>query len=177
MIWLSLDPAAKCGWCWSNGAELRFGVWNLTAPGDTHCGRRLSRFADVLRVTHSANRFDRIAYEDAAFGSHNPAVKALHSELAAVVKIVSEELGLPDPLPVNPATLKKWATGNGRAKKWQMIAALERLYGIKTNDDNCADAILICKYAEFSDGSPLVAAARKAKKPKSAAKHAPMLFR
>ena len=49
-------------------------------------------------------------------------------------------------MPVHTATLKKFATGNGRASKEDMVkAAIQR--GWNPVDDNEADAILLLEYA------------------------------
>ena len=44
---------------------------------------------------------------------------------------------------INPSQLKKFATGNGRATKEEMIKAAGTLIGFKTEDDNIADAALL----------------------------------
>ena len=46
---------------------------------------------------------------------------------------------------VHSATLKKWATGSGRASKDQMIEAVIRK-GHQPQDDNEADALLLLYY-------------------------------
>lgn len=45
-------------------------------------------------------------------------------------------------------TLKKWATGDGRAGKEDMVEAARKMSGTEPVDDNHADAILICKWGE-----------------------------
>lgn len=45
-------------------------------------------------------------------------------------------------------TLKKWATGSGKATKDEMIRAACDLGWQQPVDDNHADAILLCKYGE-----------------------------
>ena len=49
-------------------------------------------------------------------------------------------------VPVHSQTLKKWATGHGKASKDQMIMAAEAR-GWQPADDNEADAILLLEYA------------------------------
>jgi Holliday junction resolvasome RuvABC endonuclease subunit len=49
-------------------------------------------------------------------------------------------------MPVHSATLKKFATGSGRANKSQMIKAA-KARGWNPQDDNEADACLILEYA------------------------------
>ena len=50
------------------------------------------------------------------------------------------------PQTVNPAVLKKWATGDGHATKTQMVAACKDRYGIVPVDDNAADACHLFYY-------------------------------
>ncbi len=88
---------------------------------------------------------DKLGFEDASFGSNNANTAAMHNEIRGCVKLVAAELNIPA-VPVNPASLKSWACGNGRAKKPQMIAALKTLLGIETTDHNEADAIWIAEY-------------------------------
>ena len=46
-------------------------------------------------------------------------------------------------------TLKKWATGSGKATKEDMIRAARDLGG-RTNHDNHADAMLLCARAKVT---------------------------
>jgi|GEM_PF-5559580 len=52
----------------------------------------------------------------------------------------------------NPTALKKFATGNGRAKKPQMIRAAATLLGVNTTDDNIADACFVLDAFEWPRG-------------------------
>lgn len=48
---------------------------------------------------------------------------------------------------VHSATLKKWTTGKGNAKKPEMHAAVERRWGVKAATDDEADAVALLYYA------------------------------
>ena len=155
---LALDPANKCGFAHSDGYR---GVWLLQAfevsqgdrslelsqGDDEHPGRRLRRLEHCLLEAHRDWGFELLAYEDAALGSHNPRTKTVHAKLAGVIELVACRLGVPVLL-VNPATLKLFATGNGRATKEQMIRSCEIQFGITTADDNVADALFVLALAE-----------------------------
>jgi Holliday junction resolvasome RuvABC endonuclease subunit len=65
----------------------------------------------------------------------------LHGVLAAVC--ADNALSLTH---VENRTLKKWATGNGNAKKDEMLAAIQAL-GYEVDDDNEADACHLWRYA------------------------------
>ncbi len=142
---LGIDPAAKCGFAHSNGEH---GVWELTAKADKHPGRRLERFRRRLFLMRRDHGVDVIGIEDASFGSHNPHVQALHNELIGIAKLVSAEWEI-EIHTFNPSTLKKWLTGNGRADKKQMIAAVNSQFGLSVTDDNIADAIAVMERTRF----------------------------
>lgn len=67
-------------------------------------------------------------------------------ELRGILLEVCDELDIPEPEFVNPAVLKKWATGDGHATKTQMVAACKDRYGIVPVDDNAADACHLFYY-------------------------------
>lgn len=73
---------------------------------------------------------------------------------------------------VAPTTLKVWATGNGKALKPEVIAAVIATYGhlisINPKDDNQADAVALLTMGLFKYGQPLADAPlahRRALKP------------
>lgn len=37
---LALDPALSCGFAWSDGERLEYGVWQLAGRGEEHPGNR-----------------------------------------------------------------------------------------------------------------------------------------
>lgn len=50
---------------------------------------------------------------------------------------------------VPPKTIKKFVTGNGNAKKQQMMQTVFNRWGYKASTDNLADACGMSKFAEF----------------------------
>ena len=50
---------------------------------------------------------------------------------------------------VPPKTIKKFVTGNGNAKKQQMMQTVLNRWGYKASTDNLADACGMSKFAEF----------------------------
>ncbi len=144
---LALDPATRCGWAYANGEHLGYGVWDLGISGSEHAGKRLVRLRDRLMDLHDTKGIERIAYEEASKGSHNPSVQAFHNEIAGVIRMVAADIGVPAvPYPIG--TIKKFATGNGRAMKPQMIRACKTVLGIETEDDNVADALFLLELAK-----------------------------
>lgn len=70
----------------------------------------------------------------------------MHGAFRTTLLEVCDELDIPEPEFVNPAVLKKWATGDGHATKTQMVAACKDRYGIVPVDDNAADACHLFYY-------------------------------
>jgi Holliday junction resolvasome RuvABC endonuclease subunit len=67
-------------------------------------------------------------------------------EGGGVVKLMLYELGIPVII-VPPKSLKRFVTGNGSADKELVIREVERKYGVKTEDDNIADAVGLAQAA------------------------------
>lgn len=146
---LGLDPANHCGWCWTDGKSLASGVWLLShgerARTGEHPGRRIRALVGQIKIAARDRQVSLVAYEDAAFGSHNPRQKTDHAELAGAIRLASYDLGLPCAT-ANPATLKKWLTGSGKADKRQVMAAVERMFGVRCQSDDEADAIMVAQW-------------------------------
>lgn len=91
----------------------------------------LGGYADVLnRANDIADRIENIidlygvneiAIEGLSFGSVGDATR----NLAILFGIICSRLNIDNPYTVPPTTLKKYATGNGRAKKQDMLASIE----------------------------------------------------
>lgn len=144
---LALDPAARCGWAWGDGKTIQSGVWGLSERSDQHPGQRLFRLRELLRQAHDEVGFDVLAAEDASFGSRNPKTQASHNELRGIISLVAAECQVPLLL-FHPTTIKKFATGDGRADKSQMVRACKTHFGIEATDDNEADAIFVLLLAQ-----------------------------
>jgi len=70
-----------------------------------------------------------------------------HAGYAAVLEVLAEIKKLKIVDPVDPRTLKKWATGNGNADKAQMTNAARMIYKVSTEDQNACDAAHVCAWA------------------------------
>lgn len=146
MTILALDPANTTGWAWSDRNETRYGTWSLVVP-NRPADHRLVVFLDLLRRIVAATAVELIAFEEASFGSPNRRVQAMHNELRGIIKLVAAERGI-EVVGYHPTTIKKFATGSGRASKSQMIAAARTMLGLYTSDDNVADAAFILALAQ-----------------------------
>ena len=139
---LGLDLGTKCGWAAIRGNRVSAGVWDL---GEGSVG---SRMTALLKHLYCYDRFDMVtdvAYEDVMW---HAGVYAAHTYggLLAGVEAWCEERGIV-PRPVGVTTIKKHATGSGRASKKQMVdAARQREPGIPWTHDS-ADAYWVLQWA------------------------------
>lgn len=135
---LAIDPGRFCGFAHSDGEN---GHWDLGSS------LRLHTMYDWLTSMHINRGFDILAAEDAQQGSPSFRVQGSHAEYRGVMRMFCEQHGVEFVL-VHPTSLKAWLTGSGRAKKSQMVKAVETQFGISCMDHNEADAIAILKYVE-----------------------------
>lgn len=164
MIILGIDPGTKTGWAICvEGKIVESGVQTFDLGRGESPGMRFLRFRQWLRqvtpVQLWANTDQHIlAYERA----HHRGGAATEIGVGFCTRIqeFAAEQGY-ESMPVHTATLKKWATGSGRADKSVMIAAaMERiLKNLCTHEipsgrrapealgDDEADAILIALWA------------------------------
>lgn len=165
---LSLDPAARTGWAWSDGIRRHSGTFTLGPKRESDLRR------EVLALL-AKYPTDVLAFESAGFGSHNPAVKAKHDELAGVLKTIAQDEGLKC-WPFNPMTWKKLALGKGNLDKAGVMRALKTLHGITETDNDIADSIGILLAAQ--QGPPPLTKKKQAKRIQKVLKaKQPMLFR
>jgi len=139
VIILALDLGTKCGWA----AENCSGVWNLKPSTHESAGERYRKFKYYLG-TQKIPTF--IVYEE--IHAH-AAVDAAHvwGGLEAILQTYCLEYKI-EYKGVGVGTIKKHATGNGHAKKDDMIlAATLEWPGINIIDDNHADALWLLDYA------------------------------
>jgi Holliday junction resolvasome RuvABC endonuclease subunit len=141
---LSLDLATKTGWA-SNVHGRRSGVVEFALKRGESPGMRFLRCRAWLNEIWSllSGQIDIIAYEQAHHrgGAATAVCVGLVTEVLAFAAEHNIEL-----MPVHTATLKKFATGSGRADKKDMVqAAKER--GWEPQDHNEADAQLLLDYA------------------------------
>jgi len=139
---LALDISTRCGWA-ALGADnrVRSGVEHLK-PG-SHPGQRLLALRRHLVDLHAQiGPFEEVAFEELRFAKYPDAI-ILYGKFLGVV----EAWACANQIPLigyAPAAIKKHATGNGAAKKPDMIAAV-RARGFAPADDNEADAIALLR--------------------------------
>jgi Holliday junction resolvasome RuvABC endonuclease subunit len=159
---LGLDPAVKCGFAHTNGKR---GVWNLGS------GRPIEvQHVELERLLTKAIAewgCELLAVEYSSFGSMQPGIQAMHNERLGIIRMIAHKhnAGL---VTFSPMTIKAFATGNGHAKKPQMIAACRRLLDLNVVSEDEADAIWIRELARRPDCWPEA-------KPKSKRRAKPMV--
>ena len=142
---IGIDPGLSTGWAVCTGETTSCGVWQLRDPHQ----HPLGVFAQLLHglIGVGSDSIDLLVYEEPV--ARGNAARSLNRQIGAII-VVAEECWVPH-YPVNPATLKKWATGNGRADKDLMAIAAYR-HGVRepngdaVNDHNAVDAALLALY-------------------------------
>ena len=138
---LALDIATRTGYFSLHEA----GVWNFTESKRRNGNKMHGAFRAMLLAYMRRYGIRQVVAEDVSVNRHFYDLRRL-AELRGILLEVCDELDLHEPEFVNPATLKKWATGDGHADKAQMIAACKSRYGIVPVDDNAADACHLFHY-------------------------------
>jgi Holliday junction resolvasome RuvABC endonuclease subunit len=149
---LALDFGTKTGWATHNGG---FGVPSGTEEfpikrGESP-GMRYLRFSRWVGGQLNLYQVSLVVYEQAHHrGGY---ATALLEKMIGIMEMNCAALMI-EYTPVHSATLKKWATGNGRADKEDMVlAAVQRFPDVAIKDDNQADALLLLAYAEEKFGN------------------------
>ena len=104
---------------------------------------RLSAIGDWLDAI-GWHRFSVVVYET-PFARGRDATRSLWG-IAGILEAVVTDAALPV-VDVAVPTIKKFATGDGRASKVEMIAAARRM-GYTGNNEHEADAVCLLRYAE-----------------------------
>lgn len=138
---LALDVATTTGYYSLHGS----GAWNFSERLASNNGKQHKAFRDRLLGFITEHGIRKIVAEDISVNKHFTDIRKL-SELRGIVLEVCDELDLPEPEFVNVSTLKKFATGNGRATKPEMMAACRNHYRFEPRTHDQADAFLLFHY-------------------------------
>lgn len=156
MIILALDLATRTGWAVvKDGRVIESGVQAFDKRRGESNGvlflrarKWLTEFAFPSPAVSAEGLRraipDLIAYEQAHF--RGGAATEVCVGLQTRVQEIAAEWGI-ESAPVPTSTLKKWATGVGRAEKPAMIAWAASRIGRQPEDDNEADAIAVGLWA------------------------------
>lgn len=147
---LALDLALQdVGWATSLD---HFGV--ETGPGKLRGVERLDAWQDWLDHIAGGPAFDLAVIEGYAFSRVNQRGVRSTAEWGGVARLTLYQAGVPF-VEVDPATLKKFATGRGNAPKPDMRMALYKRSGLDVADDNTVDALWLLAAGRELAGNPL----------------------
>lgn len=141
---IGLDCATKTGYCLMDNGDVVFsGVEDFSKKRGESNGVMFMKFSSWLRKLLQDTNPDLVTYEQ----SHHRggASTEIGVNLTGRVQEMCAEAGF-QYMPVHTATLKKFATGNGRADKADMIKAAKEILGCDPRDDNEADAVMLASY-------------------------------
>lgn len=138
---LALDIATHTGYY----SVHESGTWNFTESKKRNDNKQHKDFRDTLLSFIKDYGILRIVAEDVNVNNHFRDMRKL-SEFRGILLEICDELSLPEPEFVNVASLKKWATGNGKAGKTDMVQACMDKYRYAPIDDNAADACHLFHY-------------------------------
>jgi Holliday junction resolvasome RuvABC endonuclease subunit len=149
---LGLDCATKTGWAITRngGTILESGVMDFSKRRGESNGAMFLRFRKWLSDLFETQKgfpegaITFVAYEQAHH--RGGAATEIGVNLTGRVQEQCADLGL-EYVAIHTATLKKWATGSGKADKTQMMARATTFLGRPPEDDNEADAVLIAMWA------------------------------
>lgn len=155
---LAFDPGGACGWAvGTNGNVIACGAADLAKRAkQLRCSKPTALF-QFVREKIVEYEISAVCREDSVTSlkgfsrggkSHLQAL-IVHSQYAAVIDAAAELKKVRLITPVNPKTLKAFATGNGNAQKPQMLAVARQLYRLDLRDDeeDAADACHVCAWA------------------------------
>lgn len=138
MTYIGLDPATRCGWCVidDDGARIVSGVTDLSKPTKA---QRAANMRTLLADLLDAYPGSVVCYEVVRRHRGTAAAHVYGAIEQAILEVC--DLRNIEPLPVEVAAIKRCATGNGAAKKPDMVAAATRRWGIRVKRDDEADAL------------------------------------
>lgn len=167
---LALDMGNHCGWALRRrDGRVLHGTEDFTPRASWTPGQRWQRFRSWLAgliVDHGVNA---IAYEQVLQGGwaggksghRSGAAGDIYGGFKAMVEVAADAHRL-ELHPANVSTVKKHFTGNGRAKKEDMISQAKiRGFRVSTSDE--ADALGILHWAVMQEKAGWPAPVRKAK--------------
>ena len=141
---LALDLGTRTGWALLESWRVESGVNVFDVKRGESPGMRYIRFNRWLDdVTRFDKKLTLIAYEQTH--QRGGAATEVAAGFATRVQEFCARHGI-EHAAVHSATLKKWTTGHGNAKKPEMIAAVRFRWRFVQTDDE-ADAVALLEYA------------------------------
>jgi Holliday junction resolvasome RuvABC endonuclease subunit len=138
---LGLDIATHTGYFSMHES----GVWDFTESMRRNSNKQHGAFRKTLIEFITRHNIKVIVAEDVSVNKHFTDARKL-SELRGILMEICDTLDLPEPIFINPKTVKKWATGDGNATKEMMVKYCKIRWKTNPVDDNEADATHIFMY-------------------------------
>lgn len=141
---LGLDMATHCGYYSTHGG----GTWDFTEAMYRNNNKQHKAFRDTIIEFINNNNIKLVVAEDVSCGSVSKQFKSSIklAEFRGILFEICDTLDLPEPVFINPKTVKKWATGDGNASKDKMVEFCKKRWKTEPVDDNEADATHIFMY-------------------------------
>lgn len=141
---LGIDQATNCGIAYELvGERPKSELWRLEIKNKESQGMKWLRFESKLKNFIVSNKIEVIAYELPAGRNINPIIHS--SKLICIIEKLCAEMNL-EYIELSTGSIKKFATGNGSAKKDMMVDFAKKLWSYSGEDDNEADALHILHY-------------------------------
>ena len=151
---IGIDPGLTTGWCIAKDMQMDVGdegevvtlsidsfeggTWKLTQAGRSYVEVLYAYVKEIIEEQRSVNL---VCYEEPV--ARGNAAKSLNRQIAAII-LACEHSKVPH-YPVNPGTLKKYATGKGNESKEEMVAESQAV-GYPGTDHNEVDAFWLAGY-------------------------------
>lgn len=141
---LGMDIATHCGYY----SVHESGTWDFTESMKRNNNKQHKAFRDTVMAFIQKYNIKLIVAEDVNCGRSDKEFKSSVklSEFRGILMEICDTLDLPEPIFINPKTVKKWATGNGNADKDMMVKFCKMRWRTNPIDDNEADATHIFMY-------------------------------
>ncbi len=121
------------------------GTWNFNESMRRNNNKQHAAFRNTLIDFITKYSIKQIVAEDVSVNNHFIDARKL-SEFRGILLEVCDTLDLPEPIFINPKTVKSWATGDGNATKDDMVKFCRLRWKIEPVDHNMADATHIFMY-------------------------------
>ena len=138
---LGLDIATHTGYFSTHES----GTWNFTESLRRNNNKQHAAFRNTLIDFIQKYDIKVIVAEDVSVNNHFIDARKL-SEFRGILLEVCDTFDLPEPIFLNPKTIKSWATGDGNADKKKMVKFCKLRWKTEPVDDNEADATHIFMY-------------------------------
>ena len=137
---LALDPATVCGYAtWE-----KWGEWNFKASKKRNDNKTYLDFYTTLKAFIIENDIKGMMVESPTMHRFNAAQFLLRFQ--GIIVLLGQELDVEVDF-INPTSVKKLITNNGKASKEDMILAIKNKYGKTVATDNIADALGVFYFA------------------------------